>query len=71
MIKSKAHLILIDKQGKTIFDLEGRRSKILRSLLRVSIRENWLCRKDLFNALNDIFRWQTIFQYLQNKKEDK
>jgi len=63
---------MVNKTGKVVFDLEGRRSKVIRRFLEASIRKRWVWKWDVFDTFKHNMQFNNIFDYLDAiKKADK
>jgi len=62
--KSEIRLVLKDAKGKTLFDLEGRRSKVIRAFIKASIENKWVLKWDVFEIIKHTCQFQNIWEYL-------
>jgi small-conductance mechanosensitive channel len=62
--KSEIRLTLKDGKGKTLFDLTGRRSKVIRSFIKTSIENRWVLKWDVFEIIKHTCQFQNIWEYL-------
>ena len=69
--KSEIKLTLKDAKGKILFELEGRRSKVIRAFVKASIENRWVLKWDIFEIIKHTYQFQNIWEYLAAKDKAK
>lgn len=67
MINSKVSLEMKDKKGKTIFFVEGRKSKVIKNFVQKSIKEKWVLKSDVFWVIKNTVQFQNIWEFFKMK----
>lgn len=67
MINSKITLEIKDKNNKTIFKSEGRKSKVIKKFLETSIKEKWVLKSDLFWVIKNTVQFKNIWEFFEMK----
>lgn len=72
MHKSETILTMTDDKGKTLFELKGRRSKVIRTFMTTAIQKVWVLKWDLFETFKNTVQFKNIWEYLEaSKKAEK
>jgi len=70
VIRNEARLVLTEK-GKTLYELNQRKSKNIKAFMRKAIQEKWVLKRDILIDLISNSQVETITEFLQLKEKLK
>lgn len=70
MKKCEYVLTLKNEHGITVFEIQNRKSKVIKAFLEKALKEKWIIKSEAFEIIKNTFQFNNIWEYFEAIKKE-
>jgi hypothetical protein len=70
MKKCEYSLVMKNEYGEIVFEIQNRKSKVIKAFLEKALKEKWIIKNEAFEIIKNTFQFNNIWEYFEAIKKE-